>query len=687
MDPNASYAELAELLKRAEAILETLVGQEADAILGREGVMFVRSKDVLEKERLADKALRESEQRFRLLASATFEGIAITEQGRFVDTNEQLLHMLGYSREELIGKPVADLIPAEERGRVLDNIQHCRESHVEHHLICKDGRRLPVEAHGQDLDSDDRPLRITALRDMTERNRAATAAEAGNLAKKQFLANMSHEIRTPLHVIIGLGHLLRRDLTNATQQDRLDQLCANSDHLLAIINDVLDLSKIEAQHLVLDHSDFSLDDLVGKVMRLVEGRAREKGLQLTADVAAQLRGKALQGDALRLSQVLINLCDNAVKFTAQGGVRLTIDCLQMTAESVSVRFIVQDSGMGIAAEDQARLFHPFMQVDNSPTREHSGTGLGLVISQRLVALMGGTIQVTSEPGTGSTFSFELLLPWATIRPEAVAAAEVPTSDFTGQQVLLAEDHALSQEILFEMLSDLGCEVDVASDGVEAVARAQARPYDLILMDMQMPKLDGLGATRAIRALPAHHDTPIIALTANAFVEDRQRCVAAGMNGHVGKPVTPATLAAVLVQWLPGLSLPDDIEPPCDTELSRALANIPALNIGPAWRRTPAQLADYRVQLASFIETHCQDMARLSEHLAAGNEEATEVIAHQLKGIAGLIGAKRIASLAGEIMVGLKTGADKTVIKKLVAECEAELASLVLAVRSLPTRSP
>ena len=507
------------------------------------------------------------------------------------------------------------------------------------------------------------------------------AAQAENRAKSEFLANMSHEIRTPLNVIIGLGHLLRRDLDDPLQQERLDQLCASAEHLLAIINDVLDLSKIEAQRLTLDHCDFRLDAVVDKVVRMIEGSAHEKGLTLTTDIAPHLRTLRLHGDPLRLAQVLINLCGNAVKFTDHGAVRLGIGCLAEDAASVALRFTVEDTGIGIAPADQARLFQPFTQVDNSFTREHGGTGLGLAISQRLVVLMGGTIWVDSNPGTGSVFSFELALPRAIASVTEVAAAALAT-DFGGRRVLFAEDHPLSQDILFEMLVDLGCEVDVASDGAEAVACAQARSYDIILMDMQMPKMDGRAAARAIRVLPGHRETPIIGLTANAFAEDRQRCLDAGMNGHIAKPVTPATLAACLGQWLPDLAVPADETPLCDNELSRALAEIPGLDIGQAMRRSSEKLADYCALLDRFVKDHGQDMVRLREHLAAGGHDAARVVAHKLIGIAGLIGVRRVASLANEIEQRLRAGADEIGIMSLAAECEAELASLVEATRAL-----
>jgi CheY-like chemotaxis protein/anti-sigma regulatory factor (Ser/Thr protein kinase) len=290
----------------------------------------------------------------------------------------------------------------------------------------------------------------------------------------------------------------------------------------------------------------------------------------------------LHGDPLRLAQVLINLCGNAVKFTDRGGVRLVLTCPAESADRVTLRCAVEDTGCGIATADQARLFQPFAQGDVSTTRGHGGIGLGLAISQRLVALMGGTIAIDSQVGKGSTFSFKVVVP----RGRAAPAPAPLATDFRGRHVLFAEDHPMAQEMLLEMLEDIGCEADLACDGAEAVECARARTYDLILMDMQMPRMDGLAATRAIRALPGHRDTPIIALTANAFGEDRQRCLDAGMNGHLGKPVTPATLVATLGRWLPDLNVPDGEISFCDSELSRALMLIEGLEVPSHARRSP-----------------------------------------------------------------------------------------------------
>jgi signal transduction histidine kinase/HPt (histidine-containing phosphotransfer) domain-containing protein/ActR/RegA family two-component response regulator len=510
----------------------------------------------------------------------------------------------------------------------------------------------------------------------------AREAESATQAKSIFLANMSHEIRTPLHVIIGLGHLLRRDAETPLQRQRLDDLCASSDHLLAIINNILDLSKIEANEMVVDHTDFRLGTLVRDVVRMVEGQAQERGLALAVEVAPELSRLDLNGDPLRLGQVLINLCNNAVKFTDTGTVRLQVVFKAESATGVTLHFRVEDSGVGIAEADQSRLFQPFTQLDSSSTRERGGTGLGLAISQRMIALMGSTIKLESRLGSGSTFSFDLVLPRA---EGAVLEPAAPSHDNgpVGARILLAEDLPLSQEILFEMLEDIGCVVDLAANGEEAVACAREFGYDVIFLDMQMPNMDGLSAARAIRAMPRHADTPIIALTANAFARDRRACLEAGMNGHIGKPVTPATLAATISQWVGNPAKPDCSVLVGENDLSRAMDDVPGLAVGAPWRRSPERLENYRRQLDDFTTTYCDSMTTLRHHLDAGEHGLAQGVAHDLKGIAGLMGLDSIASLAHRIEKGLRAGADESAIIPLVEQCADELACVSAAIMTLP----
>ncbi len=384
---------------------------------------------------------------------------------------------------------------------------------------------------------------------------AKLTAEAASRAKSTFLANMSHELRTPLSGIVGMIRLARIRMADPQGRDQLDKANLAADHLLSVINDILDISKIEADQLVLERSDFQLQGILDSVSSIVGLKAREKGLTLRFEVAPALAGQYFRGDALRLRQILLNLASNSVKFTEQGGVTLRVGPLAQSNQDAVLRFEVADSGIGIGADDQARLFSAFEQADNSMTRKYGGTGLGLAISKRLVALMGGRIGVDSSPGRGSLFWFEITLPLssepipAEEGSDADALAEMIRTRHTGKRVLVAEDEPINQEVARVMLEDVGLQVDIADDGEQAVRLAATNDYALILMDMQMPVMNGLEATQAICAGDRNPQTPILAMTANAFVEDRERCFAAGMRAHIAKPVIPENLYGMVLKWL------------------------------------------------------------------------------------------------------------------------------------------
>jgi len=384
---------------------------------------------------------------------------------------------------------------------------------------------------------------------------AKEAAEAANRAKSSFLANMSHEIRTPMNAIIGMAHLLRREGVSASQAERLDRIDTASAHLLSTINDILDLSKIEAGKFVLEDTQVSIAGLLGNARSILAERAQAKGLRLyirTDDFPTGLRG-----DPTRLQQALLNYATNAIKFTEQGSVSLSASIQEEDAESLVVRFSVEDTGVGIPAEAIPRLFNPFVQADSSTTRNYGGTGLGLAITRRLAESMGGKVGLESTPGVGSTF-------WYTARllknadqsdnalpcPELAGNAEQLIRErHQGRRILIVDDEPVNLEIACFLLETTGLLVDRAEDGLQAVERVRETPYALIIMDMQMPRLDGLDATRRIRQLPASATTPILAMTANAFAEDRLRCLDAGMNDFLIKPFDPDTLAATVLKWL------------------------------------------------------------------------------------------------------------------------------------------
>ena len=392
---------------------------------------------------------------------------------------------------------------------------------------------------------------------------ASQAAQAASLAKSAFLANMSHEIRTPMNAIIGLTYLAQSDTIEPEQQQRLQKVANAAEHLLSIINNVLDFSKIEAGKLQLERREFTVDQVLDNIANMTTQAAAAKQLRVETEVAPALHGRLLVGDPQRISEVLLNFAGNAVKFTERGFVRLSVGLAEDdgAGPGLALRFEVQDSGIGIAPEAQARLFRDFEQADSSTTRRYGGTGLGLAICRRLAALMGGVVGVESTLGQGSRF-------WLTLHVEAAASAPaapdlVPRQHSARERlaalaraeprrILLAEDNPVNQEVAVALIGSAGLAVDVASDGQQAVAMAQAGDYALVLMDVQMPVMDGLDATRAIRRLPQGAALPILAMTANAFDEERQRCLDAGMDDHVAKPVVAEQLFSTLYEWLSGV---------------------------------------------------------------------------------------------------------------------------------------
>ncbi len=392
---------------------------------------------------------------------------------------------------------------------------------------------------------------------------AKEAAEAANRAKSTFLANRSHELRTPMNAIMGMTALALRRAEDAKLRDQLEKVDRASQHLLGVINNILDISKIEAERMKLDLVNFRLGEVLENLVSLLGHKATAKGLKLLIDLSSDITHLSLHGDPLRLGQVLLNLAGNALKFTDHGAVTLSARLVEESTDEVLLRWEVIDTGIGIHPEDQTRLFTAFEQADNSMTRKYGGTGLGLVISKRLVGLMGGEMGVSSQPGQGSTFWFTVRLGKATeaVLPviggnppgtptfSSARAEERLQAGFVGTRILLAEDEPVNREVSRGLLEDVGLQVDVAEDGVEAVRMAGQIPYTLILMDMQMPNLNGVDATRAIRQLPGYATTPILAMTANAFDEDRQVCLDAGMNDHIGKPVVPEYLFETLLKWL------------------------------------------------------------------------------------------------------------------------------------------
>ncbi len=381
---------------------------------------------------------------------------------------------------------------------------------------------------------------------------ARTQADAANVAKSTFLANMSHEIRTPLNAITGMIYLLRREITDPVQSARFGKMEQSARHLLNVINDILDLSKIEAGKFTIEKRAVSIDSLLANVGAILSDRVREKNIKLTIETG-QLPPH-LQGDPTRIQQAVLNYANNAVKFTEHGSVTLRAAQVDESEASVLLRFEVRDTGIGIDSASIERLFAPFEQADTSTTRQYGGTGLGLVITKKLAELMGGTAGVESTPGKGSNFWFTARLGQGSPEPlrdaqPVVDARETLRREYSGTRILLVEDDVFNQEIARLLLQDVGLEIDIAADGLQALDLTADHRYPVILMDMQMPNMNGVDTTRAVRAREHGRDVPIVAMTANAFVEDRQLCLEAGMNDFISKPVAPADLYSTLLHWL------------------------------------------------------------------------------------------------------------------------------------------
>ncbi len=385
---------------------------------------------------------------------------------------------------------------------------------------------------------------------------AKETAERATNSKSEFLANMSHEIRTPMNAIIGMANLALRTELSERQRDYLQKVQQSGKHLLRIINDVLDLSKVEAGKLELENNPFNLEQMLNKAMTLTIDRASDKGLQLLIDVAGNVP-QQLMGDETRLSQMLVNYLSNAIKFTDKGTVTLVVRLKEKTGEGVLVYFAVKDTGIGLNDDQQKRLFQQFQQANSSTTRLYGGTGLGLALVKTLAGQMQGDVGVESTVGQGSTFWFTVQLGVVepsepTARPFVDARhseAQAPRQDLAGGRVLLVEDNLLNQQVASELMSDAGLIVTVASDGEAAQRLARENEYELILMDMQMPVMDGLEATRRIRADPQYRGTPVIAMTANSLQVDRQHCLDAGMVDFITKPIDPAELFEKLRKWV------------------------------------------------------------------------------------------------------------------------------------------
>jgi two-component system sensor histidine kinase/response regulator len=557
---------------------------------------------------------------------------------------------------------------------------------IEEDITDKKRTQAELERHRQHLE-------LLVAERTIELSRAKEEAESASRTKTAFLANMSHEIRTPMNAIMGLTHIALREPTSSPEQrERLSKVGSAARHLLSIINDILDISKIEAGKMVLENTDFSLHQVVGSSYNLVAERAAAKHLPVTCEIDPELPDR-LCGDPLRIQQILVNFLSNAVKFTEHGRITLSARRFGDDGNGWRVRFEVSDTGPGIPPDVQARLFVPFEQADTSTTRRYGGTGLGLAISSRLAEAMHGEIDVDSWPGKGSTFSLTLRLAPASQRQLGARGlpAGAPLRFPAETRILLAEDNPINEEVATELLRSVGLEPDIARDGSEAISLASRQCYDLVLMDVQMPVIDGLAATRHLRALPGWADVPILAMTANAFNDDRDRCLAAGMNDHIAKPVEPEVLFATLSHWLPcqrQAELPQPSAAPVvlaaldESAMRAALAAIPGLDSQFGLHAVRDRLSSYCRLLRRFSDSHDGDFARIRNRLTSGENGEARRLAHSLKGASGTLGATTLRASAAALEQAIKDGQPAADLAALVAEAERDYGELRQHLRAL-----
>ena len=628
--------------------------------------------DITER-KLVERAVEASEKRLQaILAAVPDTVLRLKTDGALLDVHasgDQTSEagpspVHGASLSDLLTPIAADVI---ERAVAEATADPGRVVQVEYRL----GGEQPKSFEGRLVASGSSEV-VAIIRDVSRwKNHEATLeaawkeAEAAARAKSEFLANMSHEVRTPMNAVLGMVHLARRTELTPKQEDYLGKADRSAQSLLRIIDDILDASKIEAGQLVVEQVPFSLRDVVERVASQGSVQAEGKALEVSTRIAPGVPAR-LVGDPVRLGQVLSNLMSNAVKFTPAGSVLLTVTQVARLECGLTLRFSVRDTGIGMSDDQLGRVFQPFLQADASMTRRFGGTGLGLAISRDLCRLMGGTLEVTSEPDVGSTFQFTAVFGLADAPGRSgefvadgrqVGAAGVLRA-IRGARFLLAEDNEINRQVARELLVGWGGTVTVVSDGEEAVMAATTEDYDLVLMDIQMPRLDGIRAAQQIRSAarvrPGLATLPIVAMTAHAMDGDRASILEAGMNAHVTKPIDPEKLVAVLTRWLEPRVDPAATAPAEDSPLPPdGLPHLPGFDTSAALARVAGNRALYLRLLGTLRSGYAGAADEVDASVAAGDRDQARFVAHKVSGVAGNLGARDLHGAAATLEAALK----------------------------------
>jgi PAS domain S-box-containing protein len=659
---------------------------EAEFVNGKAVRLMGALQDVTE-QRLASAKLQRSEQLLRGAIDAVDEAFVLFDpQDKLVFCNEKFRQMHAFLDDIVVpGVAYSELLRASAvAGQWPESVGRLDDWLAQRMAVHQQGDTSLVVRH-----ADGRSMRIVERRmpdghtvsfriDITELVQATDAAQAASRSKSQFLANMSHEIRTPMNAILGMLALLRRTELSPRQADYAAKTEGAARSLLGLLNDILDFSKVEAGKMTLDPHPFLVDQLMSDVSVILAANMGHKDIALRLETDPKLP-RQLLGDAMRLQQVLINLGGNAIKFTEQGEVVLTLRMVQHSATDVVLDISVRDTGIGIAPENQARIFSVFTQAEASTTRRFGGTGLGVAISQRLVQLMGGELKLDSALGQGSRFHFRVSLPvvveslaWRSSAPQPLSslpapdAAPLPRYRLQGLRLLVVEDNLNNQQVARELLEDEGAWVHIAHHGEEAVeavaAMAAAQtPFDVVLMDLQMPVMDGFTATRKIRDELGLTRLPVIAMTANAMASDREACLAAGMNEHVGKPFDLTALVQLILQHAEARPATPTVPPQPVAWAAPALrhaershgrgvaqaALAAGVDIDAALNRLGGNRPVYVRMLGRFVADLAAMPAQLQAQLDAGKKQEAVALLHTLKGLAGTLGATELAAAAAD----------------------------------------